>query len=207
MPEPKNVYIKCDVLEDLPKLNRDNWLFEIKLLSKELSQNASILQVGSMDGTRIIKLLEARPDLKLTGIEIEAPLVELAKKKVTKAGLKASFVHGDITNPPNLPKFDYVICLNNTLGYIPEQKKAINKMKSLGKNTIISVYGEKFNDELAQSYFKSINLEIDHIDQNAIIMNGFTKVKRFTKEEVDSWNCKITETPIGYFCILNTSKN
>ena len=160
-----------------------------------------------MDGTRIIKLLEARPDLKLTGIEIEAPLVELAKKKVAEANLKADFIQGDITKPPKLPHFDYAICLNNTLGYIPEQQKAIDGIKKLGKKSIISVYGEKFNNELAQSYFKSINLEIDHIDKNMIIMNSFTKVKRFTKEEVKSWNCKITETPIGYFCILNASEN
>lgn len=207
MPEPKDVYVKCDILEDLPKPNRDNWLFEIELLSKELPQNANVLQVGSMDGTRIIKLLEARPDLILTGIEIEEPLVELAKKNISEANFNANFIHGDITNPPDLSKFDYVICLNNTLGYIPDEQKAIDGMKKLGKKVIISVYGEKFDNDLAQAYFKTINLDIDHIDKNVIIMKDFTKVKRYTKEEVESWDCKITETPIGYFCILNASEN
>lgn len=204
MPEPKDVYIKCDVLEDLPKPNRDNWLFEISLLSKKLPRNANVLQVGSMDGTRIIKLLEARPDLKLTGIEIEAPLVEFAKKNAAESGLNANFIHGDITNPPTLSQFDFVICLNNTLGYIPEEQKAINKMKPLGKNIIISVYGEKFNDKLARSYFKAINLEIDHIENDNFIMKDFTVVKRYSKKEVKSWRGKIIETPIGYFCILKS---
>jgi SAM-dependent methyltransferase len=198
MPKPKDVYVNCDILENLPKLNRDNWLCEIELLSKELPQNARILQVGSMDGTRIIKLLEIRPDLNITGIEIEESLVEVAKQNVTNA----EFIHGDITNPPSLSKFDYVICLNNTLGYIPEIEKAIEKMKELGNKLIISVYGEKFTNDLAKEYFKIINLEIDHIENDWFVMKDFSKVKRFSREEINSWNAKVIETPIGYFCII-----
>lgn len=205
MPNPEDIYVKCDILDEIPKPNKDNYNYETELLSKLLPSGARVLQVGSMDGTRIIKLLKARPDLKLTGIEIEAPLVELAKKKVVEVDLNADFIHGDITNLQDLPKFDYVICLNNTLGYIPDEQKAIENMKILGNNTIISVYGEKFNNDLAKEYFKILDLEIDHIDNNTIITKDFTKVKRYTKKEVDSWDCKITETPIGYFCILNAA--
>lgn len=207
MPSPKDVYVNCDVLEDIPKPNRDNWLKEIDLLRLELPQNARILQVGSMDGTRAIRLLEARPDLKITGLEIEATLVELAKQKIATAGLHADFIHGDITDPPTLPRFDYVICLNNTLGYIPEQEKAITGMKKLGKVVIISVYGEKFDDDLARAYFESIKLEIDRIENDNLIMKDFTTVKRYSKKEVESWSGKITETPIGYFCVLNAQEN
>lgn len=153
MPSPKDVYVNCDVLENIPKPNRNNWIKEIDLLRLELPKNARVLQVGSMDGTRAMRLLETRPDLKITGLEIEAPLVELAKQKVAAAGLHADFVHGDITDPPTLPSFDYVICLNNTLGYISEQEKAVAGIKKLGKVVIISVYGEKFNDYLARAYF------------------------------------------------------
>ena len=204
MPEPKDVYVNCDVLENLPKPNRDNWLYEIKLLGELLPQNSNVLQVGSMDGTRIIKLLSARPDLSLTGIEIESQLVELAKTNISKAGLNADFIHGDITKPKDLPKFDYVICLNNTLGYIPDEEIAINNMKLLGNNVIISVYGEKFNDNLAREYFKAINLEVFKVINNIIFLKDFTKVKRYTEKEVESWNCTILETPIGYFCIIKS---
>jgi len=207
MPSPKDIYVNCDVLEDIPKPNRDNWLKEIDLLRLELPQNARILQVGSMDGTRAIRLLEARPDLKITGLEIEAPLVELAKQKVAAAGLHADFIHGDITDPPTLPRFDYAICLNNTLGYISEQEKAIAGMNKLGKVVIISVYGKKFDDDLVRAYFESIKLEIDHIENDNLIMKDFTTVKRYSKKEVDSWGGKITETPIGYFCVLDAQEN
>lgn len=207
MPSPKDVYVNCDVLENIPKPNRDNWIKEIDLLRLELPKNARVLQVGSMDGTRAIALLKARPDLEITGLEIESPLVELAKQKVAATDLRADFVHGDITNPPTLPRFDYVICLNNTLGYIPEQEKAIAGMKKLGKVVIISVYGEKFNDDLARAYFESIKLKIDRIENDNLIMRDFTTVKRYSKKEVESWGSKITETPIGYFSVLNTQKN
>jgi len=99
-------------LENIPKQNRDNWIHEIKLLNQKLPKNAKVLQIGSMDGTRIINILKARPDLQLTGLEIDSELVEIANKKVPEV----NFIHGDITNPPSLEKFDYVICLNNTLG-------------------------------------------------------------------------------------------
>lgn len=203
MPSPKDVYVNCDVLENIPKANRDNWLKENDLLNLALSKNASVLHIGSMDGTRVICLLGARPDLKITGLEIEAPLVKLAKQKIAAAVLHADFVHGDIIHPPNLPRFDYVICLNNTLGYIPEQEKAIASMKKLGKVVIISVYGEKFDDDLARMYFESIKLEIDSVEGNNFVMKDFITVKRYTKKEVESWGGKITETPIGYFCVLN----
>ena len=198
----KNAFLNCDILENIPQLNRENYLQEIKLLKSELLQNTSVLQVGSMDGTRIIHLLEVRPDLKITGLEIEPDLAKLAEEKIAAANLAANFICGDITNPPGLPNFDYVICLNNTLGYIPDYEKAIKEMKKLSKAVIISVYGEKFNDDLAREYFRSIELEIESTGDNLFFLKNFGTVKRFTRKEVESWSNKIIETPIGYFCIL-----
>jgi SAM-dependent methyltransferase len=203
MPSPKDIYINCDVLKKIPKLNRENWLKETELLEIELPKKAHVLQVGSMDGTRVISLLEARPDLLITGLEIEAYFVNLAKEKIAASNLKAEFVHGDITDPSNLLRFDYVVCLNNTLAYIPDQKKAIQGMKKLGKAVIISVYGEKFNDDRAAAYFKSIKLEIDHMTKDHFFMKNFTKIRRYSKKDVSTWGGKVTETPIGYFCVLS----
>ena len=80
-------------------------------------------------------------------------------------------------------------------------------MKKLGKVVGISVYGERFSDDLARAYFESIKLEIDHIENDHFVMRDFSTVKRYSKKEVESWNGKITETPIGYFCVLNTQEN
>ena len=205
MPKPKDVYIKCDELENIPKPNMDNWLFEIELLSEELGANSKVLQVGCMDGKRIITLLDARTDLLITGLDIEKEMVDIAKDNLAKAEINAELIHGDITNPPQLGPFDYVICLNNTLGYIPDEEKAVENMKKLGETAIISVYGEKFNDELAHEYFSSINLEISTIENDRFHMKDFTTVKRYRRQEVENWGGRIIETPIGYFCVIGNN--
>ncbi len=202
MPSPNEVYVKCDELDNVPYPNKENWLFEIELLKKELSLNASVLQVGCMNGTRMIALLKARPDLKITGLDMEKDMIEASKINLEKLGFKAELIHSDITEPQPVSGFDYVVCLNNTLGYIPEQEKAIENMKELGKTVILSVYGEKFTNKLAQEYFKSINLELKGIENNVFHTKEFVNIKRYTEEEVEKWNGKIIETPIGYFCII-----
>lgn len=203
MPSPKDVYIKCDELDDIPKPNKDNWLKEIKLMASEIKPNATVLQVGCMNGERIMALLEKRPDLNITGLDLEKDILEMAKENFKKFSIKANLVHGDITKPPEMGQFDYVVCLNNTLGYIPEEEKAIENMKKLGKTVMLSVYGEKFTDELARTYFKSINLELTGIDNNIFHTKEFVNIKRYPKGEVESWGGKIIETPIGYFAIIN----
>jgi SAM-dependent methyltransferase len=204
MPTADDVYIQCDELDNIPKLNKDNWLNEIDLLTKEFSLNAKILQVGCMDGTRIQALLKARPDLIITGLDIEDSMVNTCKKNFEMLGLKANFILGDITKPIEVSDFDYVICLNNTLGYIDDQQKAIENMKKLGKIVIISVYGEKFDDELGKEYFKIINLEVEKIENNVFFMKDFVNVKRYIHEEVNKWGGEIIETPLGYFVIIKS---
>lgn len=197
MPLPQDVYTQCDILGKIPQPNRDNWVYEVTLLKKELPLNARVLQVGSMDGTRALELLKVRPDLKITGLEIEESLVKFSRENFEKSSIKADFILGDITNPPLMGNFDYVICLNHTLGYIPDNDKAIEEMKKLGK-VIISVYGEKFTDQLAAEYFKAINLEIAKIEKDKFVMKDFASVRQYSKKDVESWGGKIIETPIGY---------
>lgn len=193
-------YIHCDELNRIPKMNKDNWLTEIKLLSNDLFENSTVLQVGCMDGTRIVNLLRVRPDLKITGLDIEKKFLVIAKDKLEKEGLSAELVEGDITKTLPLKKFDYVLCLNNTLGYIKEYVKAFEKMKALGKRVIISVYGERFTDGLAVSYFNSLGLKVKEIKNNIIHTDDFGNIKRFSCEEVKSWMGVVLDTPLGYYC-------
>lgn len=202
MPKPKEVYVKCDELDNIPKPNKDNWLYEVKLLSEILPKNAKVLQVGCMDGTKAIAILKERPDLIFTGIDIEQDMVNLYKKNLSKEGFNVDVILGDIVDDLSISGFDYVICLNNTLGYISEEKKAIENMKKIGKHVIISVYGEKFDDKLGGEYFKSINLEIESVKDNFFHSKEFVNIKRYTLDEVKKWNGKIIDTVIGYFCVI-----
>ncbi len=202
MPEAKDVYVNCDILDEIPSENKLNWNEEVDLLCKMLPHAANVLQVGSMDATRIISLLKVRPDLSLTGIEIDEEIHKLAVLNVRKAAVSVGLVLGDITAPPNLPEFDYVICLNNTLGYIPDQEKAIENMKKLGKKVVISVYGEKFTDELAARYFRSINLELLYVKEDIFELKDFGSVRRYGRSVIDSWGCEVVDTRVGYFCVF-----
>jgi len=189
MPSAKDIFVKCDELESLPEPNRRNYLFELERLGQILPKDSRVLQVGSMDGLRVIKLLQVRPDLTLTGLDIEPELVDLARRNVADANLAATFVLGDITAPPAMPQFDWVICLNHTLGYIPDQDKAVHEMRRLGRHVAISVFGEKFNKQLARDYFSAIGLD------------DYGSVKRYTRRDIGAWGGQITETPIGYFVV------
>ena len=101
-----------------------------------------------------------------------------------------------------MPPFDYVICLNNTLGYIEEEDKAIKNMKTMGKTVIISVYGEKFTDQLAQEYFSALGLKIINISNNTFYFDDFSKVKRYPQDEIIKWGGNVLKTPVGYFCVF-----
>jgi len=76
-------------------------------------------------------------------------------------------------------------------------------MKKLGKHVILSVYGEKFTDNLAKEYFpKALHLEVNKIDVNTFMLKDYSNVSRYTKREIESWNGELIETPLGYFAIL-----
>jgi hypothetical protein len=103
-------------------------------------------------------------------------------------GFSARIVQGDITDPPELGHFDWIVCLNHTLGYIADEGEAIANMRLLGDRLAISVYGERFDDVLAERYFR-------------VIGEDGTVVRRYTRADVQAWGGEIVETPLGYLCL------
>ena len=205
MKKPASVYTQYDKLDQLPVKNRDNWLQESALICSLLKANASLLQVGCANASRLIDLKTKRPDVRFLGIDIEEDLLKDAQENIAKAGLQVETRMCDITANEKcvaLGHFDYVLCLNNTLGYIPDEAAALQNMRSLGSLVFISVYGEQFIDDLARQYFKTLGLTVRTIEGNRFTFDDFSSVKRYTREEVEQWGGKITETPLGYLCIL-----
>lgn len=207
MPSPKEVFVNCDELEQLPAENRENYLFELEWLARELPHDASVLQVGSMDGMRALRLLEARPDLSVTGLEIEPELVKVARRTLSAEAKDAAFVEGDITDPPaELSSFAYALCLNNTLGYIPDVEAAVRQMRRLGDTAVVSVYGERFDAELSARYFEAIGLAVREVDGDTFVLEDFSSVRRFPRDTVASWGGDtLVETPIGYLTVMRDS--
>jgi SAM-dependent methyltransferase len=193
MASSKDIFVKCDQLEGLPEPNRRNYLFELDLLEERLPMGARVLQVGSMDGERAVRLLKRRPDIQFTGLEIDPELVELAQQNVAAAGVRAKFVTGDITKPPKLSHFDWVLCLNHSLGYIADEKAALRGMRRLGEIVAVSVYGQRFDVGLAREYFGAIGLA------------DYGWVRRYRLADVREWGGGVLETPIGYWVELKSS--
>ena len=158
-----------------------------------------------MDGTRIIRLLDVRPDLKMTGIEVDRNLAEQSRENLLKAKKDTEIIHGDITKSFESGTFECVICLNNTLGYIEEQEEALRNMKEHGRHVIVSVYGERFDDTIAEEYFSSLGLTISEHRGTTFTLEDFGNVRTYTKEDVEKWQGVITETPMGYFCEIDCS--
>ena len=203
MASGKENYVRFDELEKLPRLNRENYLFEHQYLVRNIPQGASVIQVGSMDGMRAIRLAADRPDLRIVGLEIESELVELALRNVQAEGLNIEFLVGDIVDPPKtLAPADACICLNNTLGFIRKYNAALASIQSLGTHALVSVFGETFQDELARTYYAGIGMTVSKIDDDKIYTTGGDTLRRFRRQEVRSWGKILAETPLGYLVAL-----
>ncbi len=198
-----DLFEKGDLIGSLPPLARANWLRECELVLDEITPNQTILQAGCTAGGRIIALKEKVPELNITGLDFDPELIRRAKLRLPDT----RFILADIENP-NLPeKFDGVLCLDNMLGYLKNESKAIAEMKNIAKEKlVVSAYGEKFTNALAQDYFKSIGTKVERIEGNLIFTKEFC-VKRYAKKDLLALlgGCKITETPMGYFCVCSTN--
>jgi SAM-dependent methyltransferase len=156
-----------------------------------------------MDGLRLIRLSMRRPDLRLTGLDIDAELIELARAHAGGAGIGIQFILGDITAPPPLERFDYAMCLNNTLGYIPEDGLAVARMRQVAGSVLVSVYGERTTDGLAGEYFGVLGTAVTGVrhlgDCDLIIVEGLGEVRRYHAERLETWTTEKQDTPLGYW--------
>lgn len=194
-----DIFEKGDLIDNLPPLARRNWLRECELVLDEINPRQTILQAGCTSGGRIIALKEKMPDINIAGLDFDPELIARAKARLPDT----RFILANIETPNLTEKFDVVLCLDNMLGYLKNESKAIAEMKALAKEKlVVSVYGEKFSDQLAQDYFKSIDTTVERIEGNVIFTKDL-RMKRYTRKEIFGLlgNCKLTETPLGYFCV------
>jgi len=75
--------------------NKDLWLKAIGAKSGD-----NILEVGCAGGTYCHKLKKYVPDIKITGLDLDAGHIEFARRKSAELGLQVDFVIGDATALP-----------------------------------------------------------------------------------------------------------
>lgn len=103
----------------------------------------SVLDLGCGDGSFIKHLLDRRPDLSVTGIDISKNAIKIANK-IAKKNTSCNFYVMDITKELPQNKFDLVVC-SEVLEHLKEDSKLLYKFSNLTKYIIISVPSGKFN--------------------------------------------------------------
>ncbi len=203
----KNIFQNVDIMENLNPLNRKNWEFESNFLVNTIKPGSNVLQIGCTLGDRLIVLWNSIKPVRLWGIDIDSDLINRCRNRLNKLMIKAELSVADAQKLPDFDtKFNYVICLNNTLGYIPDDKKAISEMKKSAKGkVIISIYTDtKFTDKIAKEYFKAVGSKVRGIENNVIRTNEIS-MKRYSIKDIRDLfgkDVQIIETPLGVICMF-----
>ncbi|WP_435930089.1 class I SAM-dependent methyltransferase [Dryocola sp. BD613] len=91
----------------------DNLHFLISLLVRDLPRDAQILCVGVGTGTEILRLAEAHPGWRFTGVDPSPDMLAVCTEKLAQRGVAArcDLIVGYINDVPPVAKFDAVLCL------------------------------------------------------------------------------------------------
>jgi len=196
-----------------PKIK--DWLKkETTYLENNIRPGSKILDFGCGFG-RHMKLL-ARSAKKVVGIDINIDMIKKAKANLHKFKNVELFVQDakKLGFPSN--SFDYVICMTNTFGNIPEiQLRAVREMKRVCKKNgriLISVYSSNAL-EIRKKDYKKVGLHITYIKgikedgiiytREGLVSEQFTKPllqRIFEKAGIKN---KIFElNSISFLCVL-----
>ena len=91
------------------------------LIDPDLPPGARVLVVGAGTGIELVTFKRIRPDLRLHGVDPADQMLELARRRVTAAGLAdgITYQHGYTSNVPPAPPFD-AATLINVLHFVPD---------------------------------------------------------------------------------------
>ena len=114
-----------------------------------------ILDIGTGPGFMLKELHELNPRLKLYGLDISEPIVQIARSNLRELGIEPLVFHGDIQEAPfNDNFFDLVTC-SNSLSYWPDPVKGINEiyrvLKPNGKAILFEPYKEFDLDRIEEA--------------------------------------------------------
>ncbi|HEY1846115.1 MAG TPA: class I SAM-dependent methyltransferase [Buttiauxella sp.] len=91
----------------------DNLHFLIKLLVRDLPQDARVLCVGVGTGTEILHLAETHPGWRFTGVDPSPDMLSVCAEKLVEKGVapRCDLIEGYISDVPAAEKYDAVFCL------------------------------------------------------------------------------------------------
>lgn len=92
----------------------------------------SVLDLGC--GTGKHTLILAKRKYKMVGMDLSLNMLDLARKRSEKEGVKIDFFQGDIKNFDFKKKFDAAISMFTVIGYLTENKDLISAFKSINNH-------------------------------------------------------------------------
>lgn len=109
------------------------------VLLQVMKKGSSVLDVGCATGAHVVFL--AKKGFSVTGTDVAEKMIKAAKANITKSRVKAEVRVGDATKLDFPDKsFDYVICMGNSLGAIPQdesRKKALSEMVRVAREKVV----------------------------------------------------------------------
>lgn len=123
-----------DMIDRSIPFYKNNLELCVKIISKLAKNEAKICDLGSSTANLLLMLFKLRPDLKLSGIDEAAAMLEIAKNKAKAFGAKISFRKSNLKEC-SLSQNDVFIA-NYTLQFIrpPQRQALVDKIfKSLKK--------------------------------------------------------------------------
>lgn len=195
----KNIQYSQNINE-LKKITKNDTQRRIQFLTKIISKEGKILEIGSGHGFFLESIRERGYDI--TGIEISKEKNELAKK-VTNAKILDVNINEKI---PSIGKFDFIVMFH-VLEHIIDPTKFLSKIKKLLKTNgkiIIEVpnvndFQLSTNSEYKKFYWQRAHIHyFNPLSLKKVIKNNSLKVRivgvqRYSIENMFNW--KLTKKP------------
>lgn len=116
---------------------RDETAVEVAFFNEAFTRFSNIpvrrlLEPGCGSG-RLVAEMAAR-GYQLTGLDLSQPMLDYLQRRLSRRGLKADLVLGDMTSMSFARKFDSAFCTFNTFRHLIREDDAIGHLRSVAKN-------------------------------------------------------------------------
>lgn len=88
---------------------------------------ARVLDVGTGTGAIPVRLATTRPDLRITGVDLSAPMLRRARERARDAGARVTFRRGSALRLPYPAGSFDVVLSNSLLHHLPEAGPALDE--------------------------------------------------------------------------------